>query len=127
LKEDAANNKCVTVSCDKEETNKVLKLDGTCVAKCPDYEFEGTGKKCETVTCSTDEKPKLSLTGVCGKTCPEFSEDANSDGKCTAFTNTCGQAAPNQNADKTCVVTCGSYLFTDSTAKRCTTVVCESG
>lgn len=89
MNEDLANNKCVSVSCAEEETNKVLKLDGTCVAKCPDYELEGTGKKCEKVTCEVEGKKKLSLIGKCGAKCPEFSEDANDDDKCTAFTNTC--------------------------------------
>jgi hypothetical protein len=127
LKEDLANNKCVTVSCAAEETKKTLGLDGVCVAKCPDYENETADKKCEKVECKTAEKPKLSLLGKCGAKCPEFSEDADDNGKCTAFANSCGTAAKFQLGDKSCVAKCGDYLFTDTAAdiNRCATVVCE--
>lgn len=113
------------MSCDAEETNKVLGLDGVCVKKCPDYELEKS-KKCEKVECKEEGKTKLSLTGTCGASCPDFSEDANSDGKCTAFPNTCGDAAKFQMADKSCVAKCGDYLFTDATPiNRCNAVICE--
>lgn len=75
--------------------------------------------------CEEGKDLKLSLVGTCAAACPEFSEDANTDGKCTAFANTCGEAAAYQTGDKSCVAKCGDYLFTDATPKRCAKVVCE--
>lgn len=122
LKEDLANNQCQTVTCSGDK--KVLKGDGTCDTKCPDYEFLDESSKCTIPTCKEGEK--LTVKGVCGKACPEFYEDANADGKCTLFPDhKCGDAAPYEMGDKTCVKKCPDFLKLEDTKKRCETVVCD--
>lgn len=123
LKEDLANNQCQTVTC---AAGKVLKGDGTCVDKCPDYEFLSAGK-C-TIPAVVTGKTKLSIDGVYGAACPEFYEDLNADGKCTIFpAHTCGAAAPYQLGDKSCVAKCAPYTLKNDTTKRCETTVCVTG
>lgn len=114
-KKNTDTNKCDLVSCEKEETKKLLKKDGECAVECPDYDLIADDKCTTPAACA--EGKKLHVDGKCKDACPEFYKDGSGDtaNKCVLRENTCGtgdnaaKKYKKPDGDFSCVAACETY------------------